>query len=203
MRRFRHYPPGKRFSLLWIFIISHIMVTAQVTFPVNGVADPKVECYAFTNATIVKDAQNTIEKATLVIRKGKITDVGTSVTVPKDAVIIDCSGKYIYPSFIDIYTDYGIPATQRQAGGFNFNAPSQLTSNKKGAFGWNQAIKADVEAGAVFSVDDAKAKPLRDIGFGTVLTHQQDGIARGTGAVVTLANEADNLAMVKDKAASY
>ena len=33
--------------------------------------------------------------------------------VPKDAVVINCSGKYIYPSLIDIYTDYGIPQPQR------------------------------------------------------------------------------------------
>jgi imidazolonepropionase-like amidohydrolase len=46
-------------------------------------------------------------------------------------------------------------------------------------------------------------KPYRDIGFGTVLTHQKDGIARGTGAVVTLANKKENLVMIKEKAAAF
>jgi len=36
-----------------------------------------------------------------------------------------------------------------------------------------------------------------------VLTHQKDGIARGTGAVVSLANKADNLVIIKDKASSH
>jgi hypothetical protein len=31
------------------------------------------------------------------------------------------------------------------------------------------------------------------------MTHQKDGIARGTGAFVTLANEKENLVVVKDK----
>ncbi len=61
-----------------------------------------------------------------------------------------------------------------------FFAPQQFTSATKGAVGWNQAIRSEVNGIDLFSVDDSKAKPLRDIGFGTVLTHQKDGIARGT-----------------------
>ena len=98
-----------------------IFAQAQVTFPVNGVTDPRTKCYAFTNATIVKDGQTTLNKATLVIRDGRITGVGVNAPIPKDAVAINCSGKYIYPSLIDIYTDYGIPQPQRPtpaAGGF-------------------------------------------------------------------------------------
>jgi imidazolonepropionase-like amidohydrolase len=179
---------------------------SQVTFPVNGVADPRAGCYAFTNATIVKDGQTTLNKATLVIREGKITAVGTNVGIPKDAVVINCSGKWIYPSLIDIYSDYGIPVQQRQArtpGAGGFFAQQQFTSNTKGAYGWNQAIRSEVNVADIFTVDDKSAQPLRDIGFGSVLTHQKDGIARGTGAFVTLANEKENLVVVKDKASAH
>jgi len=175
---------------------------AQVTFPVNGVADPKVKCFAFTNATIVKDVQTTLTNATLVIREGKIVSVGTSVTIPKDAVVVNCSGKFIYPSFIDIYSDYGVAVPQRQGAPFDYRAPAQLTSNTKGVFGWNQAIRSEIDAAKLFTTDDAKAEPLRSIGFGTVLTHQKDGIARGTGALVTLASEKENLVMLKEKASA-
>lgn len=179
-------------------------VEAQETFPVNGVADNREKCYAFTHATLVKDGQTTLTDATLLIRKGKIIATG-KVTIPSDAVVIDCTGKYIYPSFIDAYSDYGIPAPQRETravGAAFFRGPGQIESNEKGAFGWNQAIRTDVDASRLFNVDDAKAKGLRDQGFGTVLTLQKDGIARGTGAVVTLAEEKENLDMVKEKAAA-
>lgn len=180
------------------------IVQAQNTFPVNGVADPKDGSYAFTNAIIVKDAQTTLRNATLVIREGKIVAVGEGIAIPKDAVVIDCKGKFIYPSFIDIYSDYGMPVTQRaQAGGFNFFGAAQITSNQKGAYGWNQAIRTDVDAARIFGVDDARAKALRDIGFGTVLSHQKDGIARGTGVVATLANEKENMVILKEKASAH
>ncbi|MET0299935.1 MAG: amidohydrolase family protein, partial [Flavitalea sp.] len=204
MRKMSMLPPGKWLFLLWMIVSVPAALLAQKTFPVNGVADPKEGAYAFINATIVKDGQTTIQKGTLVIREGKIVAAGTNITVPKDAVTIDCEGKYIYPSFIDMYADYGIASPQRAGGmGFGFGGPGQITSNQKGAFGWNQAIRSDVEGGKLFNVDNAKAKSLRDIGFGTVLSHQKDGIARGTGVVATLNDEKENLVIVKEKASAH
>src|SRR5882757_8815145 len=145
MRNFRHRPRGKTFILLAAFFAYSIVSTAQSTFPVNGVADVREGCYAFTNATLIKDGQTTIPGATLLIRDGLIIGAGAGVALPKDAVVIDCSGKYIYPSFIDVYSDYGIPASERPARGFDFRAPAQLSSNTKGAFSWNQAIHPETE----------------------------------------------------------
>jgi hypothetical protein len=176
---------------------------AQPTFPVNGVGDERETTYAFKNATIVKNAQQQISNATMLVRNGKIIAIGTMVTVPTDAIVIDCTGKFIYPSFIDVYADYGMPAQQAQGGFRGFGGPAQLTSNTKGAFGWNQAIRADVEAGKIFVTDDAKAKPMREIGFGAVLTHHKDGIARGTGSLVSLANKKENLVILKEKASAH
>ncbi len=186
---------------LWGICFS-LPLFAQSTFPVNGVADQRDICYAFTHATVVRDGQNTLTDATLVIRDRKISAVGNNVTIPADAVIIDCKGKYIYPSFIDIYADYGIAIPQRPPGG-GFFGPQQITSNQKGAYGWNQAIRTDVDGSKIFTVDDAKAKPLRDLGFGTVLTHQKDGIARGSGTVVSLASMKENQVIIKEKASAH
>ncbi len=193
----------KKLKLLAGVCLLTMALQAQTTFPVNGVADPKSGCVAFTNATIVKDATTTINNGTLVIRDGRIVAVGTGVSIPADAVVMDCNGKFIYPSFVDAYSSYGMPVPQRGAGGFDFRAPAQLTSNQKGAYGWNQALRTDIEGARVFTSDDAKAKPLRDAGFGTVGTHHPDGIARGTGIVATLANEKDNMVILKDKASAH
>ena len=183
-------------------------VFSQQTFPVNGVAEPREGCYAFTNATIVQDGQSTLSNATLVIRSGKIISVGVGVIIPLDAVVVNCAGKYIYPSLIDIYSDYGVATPQRQQGGPTtaaafFSQQQQAGSNTKGAFGWNQAIHSETDAVRLFVSDDAKAKPLRDLGFGTVLTHQKDGIARGTGSVVLLSGEKENLTFLKEKASTH
>ncbi len=185
------------------YLLFAINVYAQSTFPENGVADPRHGHYAFTNATIVKDATTTLTNATMIIKDGRITTVGTNVKLPAGAVEVDCKGKFIYPSFIDIFSDYGTPApTPRPIGG-GFFGQAQLTNATKGAYGWNQAIKSNVNVMEVFAVDDTKAKALRDAGFGTVLTHVKDGIARGTGSLVSLASEKENFVVLKDKASAH
>jgi imidazolonepropionase-like amidohydrolase len=205
MRSFRHRPRGKILALLTTLLLEVLFSTAQSTFPVNGVADPREGCYAFTHATLIKDGQTTLTDATLVIRDGLIVSSGSGLNPPKDAVVIDCSGKYIYPSFIDLFSDYGIPTPERERGGraagFDFRAPAQMASNTKGAYNWNQAIHPETDAAHLFTVDEAKAKPLREIGFGTVLSHMKDGIARGTGVVVTLGGN-DNFVIVKQRASA-
>jgi imidazolonepropionase-like amidohydrolase len=196
-------------SLVIALLLFAFYSSAQSTFPVNGVADPREGCYAFTHAVLVKDGGTTVNDATLVIRDGLIIAAGAGVTPPKDAVVFDCTGKYIYPSFIDLYSDYGIAEPERRTGARDasvidfFRAPPQFNSNTKGAYNWNQAVHPETDASRLFTTDEAKAKPLRDVGFGTVLSHMKDGIARGTGVVVTLADEKDNLVIVKQKASAH
>ncbi len=184
----------------FVLLVTSLQLHAQTTFPVNDVATPREGCYAFINAIIVKDAQTSLQNASLVIRQGKIVSVGIAVPIPKDAVVIDCKGKYIYPSFIDIYSDYGTQAAKSESGGFGRSA--QMLSNTKGAYGWNQAIKSENDISKSFAVNEVKAKEMRGIGLGTVLTHQMDGISRGTGAVVTLANEKENKVILKERASA-
>ncbi|MBI3137818.1 MAG: amidohydrolase family protein [Sphingobacteriales bacterium] len=193
----------KRLAGVLICLLAAAASFAQPTFPENGTADPRHGHYAFTHATLVKDATTTLSNATLVIKDGRIVAAGAGLAVPQGAVEVDCSGKFIYPSFIDIYTDYGTPQRQQQTGPFNFFAPQQLETAVKGPYGWNQALKSDADVYKVFSVNEAAAKSMREAGFGTVLTHVKDGVARGTGAVVTLANEKENLVIVKEKASAH
>lgn len=196
------YAMNRRRSKLLVLglLASATYAQAQETFPVNGIADPREKCFAFTHATIVKDPQTVLNNATLVIRDGKIVDVGPAAAIPKDAVVLDCKGKYIYPSFVDAFSSYGLAEPKKGASAWN--APPQFLSNTKGAYGWNQAIKSEVNAVDIFAVDDAKATPLREAGFGTVLTQQQDGIARGTAALVTLADERENKVIIRERAAA-
>src|SRR5579872_4385294 len=205
MRKSFHLPRGRTLTLSIALSLFSLFSAAQSTFPVNGVVDPREGVYAFTHATLVKDGSTTIKDATLIIRDGLIVNAGTGVTPPKDAVVIDCSGKYIYPSFIDLYTDYGVAPAERGPARNPldfFRGPAQLTSGTRGAYNWNQAVHPETDASRLFNVDSAKAKPLRDVGFGTVLSHLKDGIARGTGVVVTLGIENDNLVVVKTRASA-
>jgi imidazolonepropionase-like amidohydrolase len=176
---------------------------AQTTFPRNGVYDERPGLYAFTNATIVVDPQTTLQNATLLIRDGRVEAVGSNVSVPAGAVIADLKGKRIYPALIDMYSDYGMPEIPRAAPGGGRGGVPQIESNKKGAYYWNQAVQPENSASQLFKATPAKADELRKLGFGTVLTHPHDGIVRGTGALVTLADDRENTLVLKSDAAAH
>ena len=186
--------------LLFVFILCTVIVSAQETFNVNGTHNKNHNYYAFTNATIHIDYQTTIENGTLLIKDRKVIAAGQKVDVPANAVVYDLQLKHIYPSLIDIYSDYGITKAAKRKSN---NHSRQFKTKNKGAFNWNQAIKPEIEAGKLFKVDDKKAGELRKLGFGVVLTHQQDGIMRGTSALVTLANEQAQAVMLKDNVANH
>lgn len=63
---------------------------------------------AVTGGTILTMAGATIEKGTVLISGGKITDVGPSVKIPPDAAVIDATGKYVMPGIVDAMTYFGI-----------------------------------------------------------------------------------------------
>jgi len=71
------------------------------------VASPPV---AIRNATIMTAAGPTIRNGTIVLRDGKIVAVGTQVTVPADAQVIDAGGKYVTPGIIDDHSHLGVYA---------------------------------------------------------------------------------------------
>ena len=184
--------------ILWLFVSP---LFAQTTYPANDVATPRSGYYAFINAKIYKDAKTIINSATLIIKQGKIEAVGTNLPVPKEAIIIDCKGKSIYPSFIDIYSDYGM--SQVQPSMTTYRSPAQMLSNTKGPYSWNQALKTEVLHVKNFAVNDARAKEYRKLGFGSVLSHQLDGISRGVGLLTTLAKEKENMVILKEKASAH
>ncbi len=171
---------------------------AQQTLPVNGTHDIRHSCYAFTHANIFEDYNTALTDATLLVKDGQVIDIGVGVAIPSDAVIYDCHGKTIYPSFIDLFSSYGMQPLKPQP---RTGAP-QMKSATAGAFGWNQAVKSQTDAEQLFHCSPADAPSYRAIGFGAALSSQHDGIVQGAYTLVTFADTVDNEAILAGKAAA-
>ena len=126
-----------RKTLLTILVISlGFSISAQDYFPKNdGVATTNTNFTAITNAKIYITPTEVIEKGTLVIKDGKVVSAGANVSIPKNATIIDASGKHIYPSFIDMYSNFGIDKPQRQGG----ERSAQYDASRIGYY-WNDHV---------------------------------------------------------------
>lgn len=187
----------KIISLIAFFGVS--LLQAQVTFPVNGATNPVHTTYAFINAIIHVNEDIIINNGILLIKDGKIIDAAEKIIIPKDAVVTNLNGKHIYPSFIDLYSNYGIAEIKKERQGFG----PQMESKVKGAYGWNEAIKSDIDASKIFTHHKEQADIYRKAGFGVVLTSAKDGIVRGSGALVNLNNTKENESFIKDRCAGF
>jgi imidazolonepropionase-like amidohydrolase len=63
---------------------------------------------AITNARIVPVAGPEVAKGTILIRDGKIAEIGADVAVPPGAEVVDATGLRAYPGLIDGYSQLGL-----------------------------------------------------------------------------------------------
>ena len=181
--------------------MSFMGLKAQEYFPKNdGVKTDNQNHIVFTNATIHLDPDKRIENGSLIIQKGKVVNSGQNISIPKNAVVIDLKGKSIYPSFIDVYTDFGITSTKVNSTKSN---AVQYDSKRQGYY-WNEHITPEKAAINTFKFDDKKAAKLLKEGFGIVNTHDLQGIIRGSGVLVALnTNRTNNERILSSKSVQY
>lgn len=81
---------------------------------------PVAKAVAFVDVTVIPmDRERTLERQTVIIRDGRIAEVGATgrVTVPPDAVRIDGRGKFLLPGLADMHA-------HAQPGGAAFSDPA-------------------------------------------------------------------------------
>jgi imidazolonepropionase-like amidohydrolase len=184
-------------------ILAFSNLKAQITFPQNGVLDAKPEYVLIKNMTLHQDAKTKINDAWLLIYKDRIDKIGKDFEIPKGTKVLDYKGKHVYPSFIELYSDYGMPEIQRGPGSRSFYE-TQFNSKKEGAYAWNQAIKPEESAANLFKNNLKAAEDLRKIGFGAVVSHQKDGLIRGNSALLALSAEKEQINLLRsDLSAVY
>jgi imidazolonepropionase-like amidohydrolase len=93
--------------------------TSKVTPLPGAVSTPNADPYPSTyaafasrptlirNVTILTAAGPTIRNGSILLRDGKIAEVGATVSAPADALVIDGAGKYVTPGIIDTHSHIG------------------------------------------------------------------------------------------------
>src|SRR5262244_1353987 len=76
--------------------------------PLRSVIAQQSAVFVIRNAKIVTVTGATIERGSVVIRDGKIAEVGARVAAPGNAKVIDATGLSVYPGMIDSGTQLGL-----------------------------------------------------------------------------------------------
>lgn len=169
-----------------IIVFSTIFNYSAQLVPQNGIAPSSPLYTALIHATIYVSPEQKIEDGTLIIKADKIIAVGKNVKIPTNALLVDCSNKVILPSFIELYSNISLSQP----------AKSTEKNTQKGAFYWNESIHPETNAASTYAIDSKSQENLQKMGFGLALTHVQDGIVRGSAALISLGESDANKHLV-------
>ncbi len=162
----------------------------------GGAFAQKHAAVAIKDAHVVTVSGEDLPKATVVMRDGLISDVGTAVSLPGDAWVIDGNGLTVYPGFIDALSSWGIPAPGGAANRGATGAAAAATPvaaapaepKARGPEDRPQTFSYDRAADEV-SPSDSRLETARAVGFTSAATYPTKGIFHGLGAMVDLAGE--------------
>jgi imidazolonepropionase-like amidohydrolase len=97
------------------FTAALLVFTATLPFCVRAAKDATVAppnepapIILIQNATILTVSHGKIERGSILIKDGKIAEVGASVKAPKDAQVIDAAGQFVMPGIIDCHSHIAI-----------------------------------------------------------------------------------------------
>jgi len=191
---------SKRVCFTWIFFIHTLLCIAQSSFPNNGISVKKNQPVLIQGATVHVEPGVLVDGDVL-IWDGKIKAVGQipSDQYPPNTIIQDYSGLHIYPSFIELNSDYGLPDKQQKSG----ESEDNISRTKNVSSYWNEAFHPEFDASSEFTPNEKSARQILQKGFGLALVHQKDGIGRGTSSLVMLGKGSANEMTIRNKVAQH
>lgn len=125
--------------------------------------------FLLKNGTLHTISKGTME-GDLLIKNGKIDKIGKGITA--DAEVIDCSGKHVYPGFIDSGTQLGLAEIGAVSLSNDFNELGDFIPHM-------QALTA-------VNPNSVSIPVTRTNGVTSVFTMPEGGLFPGTGALINL-----------------
>jgi imidazolonepropionase-like amidohydrolase len=138
--------------------------------------------YVIRNATVVPVSGPRIAGGSVVIQNGKILAVGTNAATPAGATVIDGTGLFVYPGFIDSGTQIGLSEISSVPGGEDKVEVGQFNPH-------------DVALSAV-NPHSELIPVARFNGITTAITAAEGGLISGTASLIDLTGwTADQMAV--------
>jgi imidazolonepropionase-like amidohydrolase len=141
------------------------------TFATPAVA----QTIAITGGRVFPVSGPPIDNGTVLIRDGKIAQVGTSVAIPADARRIDATGKWVTPGLVDAQTQLGLV--------------DEPGNGDVGARGRNDALTPSFKVWEGINPRSVYIQPAREHGVTSVIVAPRaSGIVSGQGTMIDLAD---------------
>ncbi|HYJ37057.1 MAG TPA: amidohydrolase, partial [Chitinophagaceae bacterium] len=158
-------------KIIFSLIFSCLLLLTQAQETVYP-APPGTQPILITNATIHIGNGQVMEKASVLIKDGKISAVGTNVTAPAGAQTINAQGKHVYP---------GLILTESNLGLVDVNAV-RASSDVREIGDLNASVRSII----AYNTDSKVINTLRSNGVLLANIVPEGGIISGSSSVVQL-----------------
>lgn len=158
----------KIFLTILSFIFLSMVFSQETILPAPKQSQP----VAITGGTVHVGNGQVLNNATIVMVDGKITAVGTNVSIPAGAQIVDAKGKQVYPGLILSNTNLGLVET-----------PSVRATNDVRELG---EMNPDVRSITAYNTDSKVINTLKSMGILLANIVPDGSLVTGTSSVVQL-----------------
>ncbi|HEX8298312.1 MAG TPA: amidohydrolase family protein [Rubricoccaceae bacterium] len=138
---------------------------------------PVTRAAALVGARVVVSPGRVLDRATVLIRDGRIEAVGRDLRVPADADVLAADSFTVYAGFVDALGNAGVPTPPEV---------ERFTGNRGDPPRDRSGLEPDRDVRETFDPSDARVAALRALGFGAAHIAPRGGLLSGQGAVVLL-----------------
>lgn len=174
-----------------------LLLISVASLSVKAQSDPTgqsavTRTFAITNATVVQAPGKEIKEATVVIKNGLIEAVGTNLTIPNNAQVIDGKGMYVYSAFIDGLANTGAKRPENVARPNNLFSPDP-PNDYAGITPENSVLEQ-------IDISSSSIGNMRKEGFAISHTVPYGRMLPGSGSLILLGDKshADEIMLMND-----
>lgn len=159
-----------------LFISTNLIAQSDHT----GQAYP-TRTFAITGATIMQAPGQVVDSGMVVISNGLISAVGTNVSIPEDAEVIDGSELFVYPGFIDGMSNTGATRPDQMERPDNLFTPAPPNDYA--------GITPEKSVVSQINVSENSIESMRRMGFTISHTVPYGRMLPGSGSIIFLADK--------------
>jgi len=211
--------PGERLPALLILgvltLLQQPLAAAERIAPPGFTPHPP-GTHALVGARVITRPGTEFNEATILIRDGRVIEIGTDVRPPAEARVWDYKGFTVYAGFIDPYV---MPGSTNRPVNTSGSEPVTLASGADPRFfgvpgqerdpgtpgpgSPMRDITPERRLAVSYSPDPKLNESLRDLGFTSAAMVPSHGIVRGQGVAVTLGNTGPGEAILRADTAQH
>lgn len=163
-----------------------------ICFAVGTMTAASAQVIAIEGGTVHTMVGAPLQNGTVLIRDGRIAEVGTSVDVPAGAIRIDASGQVVTPGFFDSGTNIGLVEIEAVQPTDDTRAPEQ-----------EDLVAAGFRVSDGMNPNSMVIPVTRIAGVTTAMSRPAGGLFSGQGAIIDLWGETREVMLVRDPAAMF